>query len=150
MIDERLVILDSVLDNKESVIQFLSEKAQEFNYVNDLESYLNAVYKREAEFSTSIGYSVSIPHGKSLEVRQPFICFLRGRQPIQWDENGHLVKLVFLLGIPEAHKSTLHLRVLAEISKKLLDEAFRKQLMESDKAVIMNSLYQIEDKIMNL
>lgn len=147
MIDEGLIVLDSALTNKKSIIHYLSEKAKEFGYLKNSANYIKAVNKREEEFSTAIGYDVSIPHGKSKEVINPFICFLRTNQPIQWDTNGNTVKLVFMLGIPEENKTTFHLKVLAEISKKLLDEGFRNDLLTGSKESILDSLYQVEKKI---
>lgn len=147
MIDEGLIVLDSPLNNKKSIIHYLSEKAKNLGYLANSETYIEAVNKREEEFSTAIGYDVSIPHGKSKEVINPFICFLRTCQPIQWDKSGKPVELVFMLGIPEEHKTTFHLKVLAEVSKKLLDEEFRNNLLTGNKELIINSLRQVEAKI---
>ncbi|MGG5316479.1 PTS sugar transporter subunit IIA [Enterococcus sp. AZ072] len=147
MIDEGLIVLDSVLTNKASIIYHLSEKAKELGYLNNSARYIDAVNEREEEFSTAIGYDVSIPHGKSKEVINPFICFLRTKQPIQWDNAGKPVELVFMLGIPEENKTTFHLKVLAEISKKLLDDGFRNDLLTGNKELILDSLYQVEKKI---
>lgn len=61
--------------------------------------------------------------------------------------NGNTVELVFMLGIPEENKTTFHLKVLAEISKKLLDEGFRNDLLTGSKESILDSLYQVEKKI---
>ncbi|MGX7740414.1 hypothetical protein ACWPXU_10710 [Enterococcus faecalis] len=52
-----------------------------------------------------------------------------------------------MLGIPEENKTTFHLKVLAEISKKLLDEGFRNDLLTGSKESILDSLYQVEKKI---
>ncbi|EOH88531.1 PTS sugar transporter subunit IIA [Enterococcus pallens] len=147
MIDEDLIVLDSTLNNKKSIIDYLSDQAKKLGYLSNRDRYIEAVNKREEEFSTAIGYDVSIPHGKSKEVLNPFICFLRTRQPIQWDNTGKPVELVFMLGIPEDQQSTFHLKVLAEISKKLLDEGFRNNLLTGNKTLITNLLRQVEDKI---
>lgn len=76
MIDEGLIVLDSALTNKKSIIHYLSEKAKEFGYLKNSANYIKAVNKREEEFSTAIGYDVSIPHGKSKEVINPLSVFL--------------------------------------------------------------------------
>lgn len=147
MIDEGLIVLDSTLTTKKSIIHYLSDQAKKLGYLNNSETYIEAVNKREEEFSTAIGYDVSIPHGKSKEVINPFICFLRTHQPIQWDKSGKPVELVFMLGIPEDNQTTFHLKVLAEISKKLLDEGFRNNLLTGSKELVTNLLRQVEDKI---
>ncbi|MGX2943562.1 PTS sugar transporter subunit IIA [Enterococcus alishanensis] len=147
MIDESLVVLDSPLDNKASIIEFLSEKAKRLNYLENKDNYLEAVNHREDEFSTAVGFDVSIPHGKSVEVRTPFVCFMRTKDQIQWDEDGNSVRLVFLLGVPEEQKSKLHLKILAEISRRLMDEQFRAELINGDKRSILALLNNIENNI---
>lgn len=148
MIDENLIVLNSDLADKEAIVHFLAEKANQLGYINDTEEYIEVVNKREAEFSTAIGYDVSIPHGKSKEVNRPFICFLRTPYPIPWDTSSkNLVRLVFMLGIPEEQQTVFHLKVLAEISKKLLDDHFRNNLLLGNKELILASLHQIEKNI---
>lgn len=131
------------------MIRHLATKAKEINYLNDVNKYLLSVDEREKEFSTAIGHNVSIPHGKSNAVEIPFIGVLRSKKPILWDKIGNNVNLVFLLGIPEKNKEKLHLRILAELSKKLLDENFRELLMKDDKKKILTELYELENSISN-
>ncbi|MGX7196937.1 PTS sugar transporter subunit IIA [Enterococcus olivae] len=147
MIDKELVILDSPLENKEEIIRFLSDKASKRNYLTDVETFITAVQKREEEFSTAVGYDISIPHGKNEVVSNPFICFLRAKKPIKWDGNGNYATLIFLLGVPEEHQSKLHLKILAEISKKLMDEQFREQLSKGNQQSIVGLLTTIEENI---
>lgn len=148
MINKELIILDSYLETKEEIIQFLSEKAYNLGYTTNLDNFIGAVRKREEEFSTAVGYGVSIPHGKSEAVNEAFIAFLRLKNPILWDYEGHgPVKLVFLLGVPESKKETLHLKILAQISRKLMDEEFRNNLVEENEKKVYELLMQIEENI---
>ncbi len=147
MIDERLVILDSTLSQRDEVINHLSKLATDFGYVKDRELYQKEVYSRENEFSTAIGYGVSIPHGKTEGVNTPFICFMRTIKPIVWDDNNNTATLIFLLGVPEHGKSKLHLKILAEISKKLMNPDFRRRLAEQNKDGVMSLLREVEKNI---
>jgi len=147
MIDERLVVLDSTLSQRDEVIDYLSKLATNFGYVRDRDMYLKEVYSRESEFSTAIGYGVSIPHGKTEGVNAPFISFMRTAKPITWDDNNNTAKLIFLLGVPEHGKSKLHLKILAEISKKLMDSDFRSQLANQNKDGVMSLLREVEENI---
>lgn len=149
VIDEKLIILDSSLSSKSELLHYLAEQTKELQYLDNVENYLDTVDEREKEFSTAIGHSVSIPHGKSQEVLHPFICFIRTMKKITWDQMGNEVNLIFLLGIPEEQKGTLHLKILAEISKKLLDEDFREQLAVGDKEIILKQLFQVENNVIN-
>ena len=128
MINSELIVLDSDLEKKEDIISFLGKKAFDSGYTTDMKQYIAAVEKREKEFSTAVGYGISIPHGKSEAVREAFIAFMRSKNPILWDEEENkTVKLIFLIGVPENKKDTLHLKILAQISKKLMDESFREK-----------------------
>ncbi|MCI6277123.1 MAG: PTS sugar transporter subunit IIA [Clostridium sp.] len=148
MINREMIVLDSELKDRNDVIKYLSEKARTLGYISDMDKYVEAVKKREAEFSTAIGYEVSIPHGKSESVNEAFIAFLRSKNGLYWDDNKESeVKLVFLLGVPESKKETLHLKILAQISRRLMDEEFREKLIKSDYKQVYELLHEIEKNI---
>ncbi len=149
LINKEMIVLDSELKDKDDVIQYLAEKAMNLGYVSKVDTYVEAVKKREEEFSTAVGYGVSIPHGKSESVKEAFIAFFRSRNGFQWDNSEESkVNLVFLLGVPENKKETLHLKILAQISRKLMDETFREQLMNSDETKAYELLREIEKNIL--
>ena len=148
MINKELIVLDSELKNKEDIIRFLGKKSYDLGYITDLDKYIEAVETREKEFSTSIGDGVSIPHGKSEAVNEAFIAFMRSKDPILWDEEGNgPVRLIFLLGVPESKKQTLHLKILAQISRKLMNDDFRNNLLVEDDNEIFKLLMEIEENI---
>ena len=43
---------------------------------------LEAVLKREKEYSAALGYEVAIPHEQSDTVKDPFVVFGRVKEPI--------------------------------------------------------------------
>ena len=88
IIEKKLICLDIVGDNKQNIINNLSEVAFQNGKINDLEAYRNAVYKREEEFSTALGYLVAMPHGQSNGVNEPFVVFGRCKDEIVWDVIG--------------------------------------------------------------
>jgi fructose PTS system EIIA component len=148
LINKEMIVLDSELKNRDNIISSLAERALDLGYVSNLEEYINSVKKRESEFSTAIGYSVSIPHGKSEAVKEAFIAFLRSKEVFKWDENQEEeVRLVFLIGVPESKKETLHLKILAQISRKLMDEDFREKLLNENFENVYKLLSEIEKNI---
>lgn len=148
MINKEMIVLDSELKNRDNIISSLAKKALDLGYVSNLDEYINAVKKREGEFSTAIGYGVSIPHGKSEAVKEAFIGFLRSKETFKWDENQEEeVRLVFLIGVPESKKETLHLKILAQISRKLMDENFREELIKENFENVYKLLNEIEKNI---
>ncbi len=138
MIQEELVFVDSELKNKKDVIDLISKMAKEQNLINNVETFEEKVFAREREISTSVGSQVAIPHGKSAEVKMPFIAFMRTKEGFKWDEDSEdLVRLIFLIGVPDKGADKLHLKYIAQISKKLINDEFRDSLLnlQSKKAI---------------
>jgi fructose PTS system EIIA component len=80
-----------------------------------------------------VGFDVSIPHGKSEAVTSPFVTFMRTRKPVVWEEGSNdLAQLIFMIGVPINQQDKLHLKILAQISKNLMDEDFRSSLLEAE------------------
>lgn len=129
MIREPLIFAKEALKNKEDVIRQIAGAAKEEGVLRDPEEFMEAVLQREEEVSTSIGYGIAIPHGKTDAVKEPFISFMSFETPFIWDqETGDEVKAAFLIGVPETNTEMLHLKAIAAISKKLLDDDFRENL----------------------
>ena len=102
--------------------------------------------KRENEISTAIGYLIAIPHGKTEAVKAPFISMVRTSEKVKWTEdNDEMVRLVFLIGVPEKSEGKLHLKFISQLSKKLLDDSFREKLLnKKNKNEIFEQLSSIE------
>lgn len=133
VISEEMIFLDENLDNQEDILKFIVENALKNKYIEDKERLLSAIKKRENEVSTAIGYMIAIPHGKTDSVKSPFISFVRTLDEIKWSEDSdEMVRLVFLIGVPESSKGKLYLKFISQLSKKLLDYDFRKGLLKKN------------------
>jgi fructose-specific phosphotransferase system IIA component len=109
--------------------------------ITDKKLYLDSVLEREKLASTAVGFDVGIPHGKSQAVKTATVFFGRSDSGIKWNEEGEEVKLVFLLAIPSEAASNHHLKILAALSRKLMDESFIKLLKTGkSKMDILSSL----------
>lgn len=130
LISEKLIDLDVEETDKSSLINHLIKLAENDNRLNDSEEFLKAVYTREAEISTSLGYQVAVPHGKTNAVKKPFICFAKSHKGIYW--NKQLVHLIFLIGVPEEEKGNSYLTILASIARRIIDDQFRQHLLTTN------------------
>lgn len=84
--------------------------------------------EREALGSTGIGGGIAIPHGKLDSVGSVTIGFGLSPQGVEYDSlDGRLVHIFFLLLTPENNTGG-HLKVLAQISKLLKKDQFKKGL----------------------
>ncbi|WP_404331757.1 PTS sugar transporter subunit IIA [Mesobacillus maritimus] len=133
MLRKEFIYLNNELTNRNEIIRKMSEDVFTYGMIIDVDTYVNAVLKREEEIPTTVGFDVSIPHGKSEAVTEPFITFMRTMTPFVWDEkSGDKAQLIFMIGVPIEQKDKLHLKILAQISRNLMDESFRNNLLEAE------------------
>lgn len=128
---ENLMELELVSAEKEEAIRELASLLKVEQRINNTEAYMQAVLKREQESTTGIGFGVGIPHGKTNTVNQPSLCFGRSVQGITYDSmDGEPVHLLFLIAVPE-NSDDQHLRILSQLSRKLMHQEIRDQLMRA-------------------
>jgi PTS system nitrogen regulatory IIA component len=89
----------------------------------------DSLFARERLGSTGLGQGVAIPHGRIKGLKEAVGAFVRLAQPVPFDSpDGHPVKLVFLLLVPE-QATELHLQILSEIAQMLSDRELREKLL---------------------
>lgn len=86
-----------------------------------------AAAAREAQGSTAVGMGVAIPHAKSDGADKPMVAFARPAATIDWN-GAESADLVFLISVPSAQAGTEHLRILAKLSRALVQTSFREGL----------------------
>jgi PTS system fructose-specific IIA component len=132
LINKNLIKLDLKSKNKKEAIEELAELAKRDCKIDSFEDYVESVLKREESYSTGIGNGIAIPHGKSNSVKEALIVFGRCEGKIEWDSlDGKPVNLVFLLGIPEENAGDIHLKVLSQLSRKIMHDDFVQLLRNS-------------------
>ncbi|WP_432666878.1 fructose PTS transporter subunit IIA [Wukongibacter baidiensis] len=132
IIDINLIDLNLNCISIEEVIEAMAELMDRCGRLNDKEAYIKAVMERERLSSTGIGFGIGIPHGKSNAVKVPSLALGRIKQGIEWQSlDGEPVNIVFLIAVPQ-ESSNQHLKILASLSRKLMDKGFIKQLKETD------------------
>lgn len=121
ILEPKLIHTDVSAKNKEEILDYLGNSFFEEGYVDDVESYLKDVYKREQEGSTGIGNFVAIPHGKSAHVKKNGVAIGILKDEIEWetlDDKG--VRVVILFGVGnDVESAKEHLRLLAGFARKL-------------------------------
>lgn len=147
MIRKNLIFVGQSFQNRDSVIDFITMMADKAGVLNDQKEFIKTVLNREIKISTSIGYGIAIPHGKTDAVKYPFISYVNLKEAFKWDNTTKdFVKAVFLIGVPAKNTDKLHLKVISEISKKLINDSFRKKLLNcktSENAFeLLNSINQ--------
>ncbi len=145
IINETLIDLSLMATDKKTAIQDLAKQIQSDDRLNDYDSYIEEVFRREDLSTTGIGFGVGIPHGKTDAVKIPTVAFGRSVEGIEWESlDDEPVHMVFLIAVPEAAASNAHLKILAALSRRLMKEDFRQELMQSkDEASLLSQLNEI-------
>lgn len=135
-INENNIILNLETEDKREIINKMTETISEEKLLNK-EKFIEDVFKREEMENTVVGFKVAIPHGKSEFINSPQIVFAKLKEEIFWGDPDEKVKYIFLLGVPEASAGE-HIKILMNLSKKILDEKFREKLeMTDDKGELL-------------
>ncbi len=139
LLTEETILLPLDVKSKAECIHKMADSMVKAGFVTDKLNYIEMVLHREKTGSTGIGFGVAIPHGKSRGVAIPGLAFARLAQPVDWQSlDGNPVSVVFLIAVPEENVGNEHLQILIAISRKLMHEDFRNQLLtaQSPKAVL--------------
>lgn len=130
---------------KEAAIREMAELAAATGKVADVDELVRVALAREAQGTTGLGEEIAIPHAKTDAVTAPVVGFARSPEGIDWGSlDGTLAKLVFMISVPEAAAGDEHLRILALLSRKLMDGDFRARLQEApDRDAILRALAEI-------
>lgn len=143
LINENLIIPESELTDKEEIIKMMANIMKENDRLTDLDVYVRKVLERENMGATAVGYGVGIPHGKTDAVKEPTLAFAKTKELVKWgDEEEDLVNLIFMIAVPESAASDEHLKILATLSRKLINDDFRNSLLNTDDRVELNNILQ--------
>ena len=119
---------------KEEAIKEIASLFSGSAEVTDLGGFIEDIFERENLGSTGIGQGVAIPHSRTKAVKNFVIAFGRSLEGIDFSAlDGEKVNLIFLMGTSEEDLN-LYLRLLAELSKLLMNSEFRKALTQAQSA----------------
>ncbi|MFC8128654.1 fructose-specific PTS transporter subunit EIIC [Streptomyces sp. NPDC057302] len=137
------VQLDSA--DKDTAIREMANLLASTGKVNDVEELVQTALRREAQGTTGLGEEIAIPHAKTDAVTSPVVGFARSAEGIEWGAlDGTKAKLIFMISVPEAAAGDEHLRILALLSRKLMDTGFRERLEAApDEAAILDVLREV-------
>ncbi len=126
LLDRELVVIGSDSRNKEEAIQELVDTVYVAGRTDDRQALEDAVWEREATYSTALGFGFAIPHCKNDAVIADSIAVLKLAKPIAWDEED--VEFAILLAMRESAKENAHMQLFSRLARKLMNEDFRAQL----------------------
>ena len=131
---EKFCLVDLQATDKDGSIKEIAEVLVTAGKIIDEKSFIEDVLEREELGSTGIGNNVGIPHARTKAVKGFVIGFGRSKAGIEFKAlDGEKVNLVFLMGA-DPSELNLYLRILAELSKLLMNISFREALIAASSA----------------
>jgi len=110
------------------------------------EKLVRVLLERERLGSTGIGNGIGIPHGKSNELEDLVIGFGRSRKGVEFESMDGKPTHIFFLIITPDNSTSLHLKVLARISRLLKSESFKDGLMSAADSGEIYDIIKLEDE----
>jgi fructose PTS system EIIBC or EIIC component len=131
--------------DKEAAIREMAELLARTGKVADLDELVATALRREGEGTTGLGEEIAIPHAKTDAVTAPVVGFARSAEGVEWGSlDGTKARLVFMISVPEAAAGDEHLRILALLSRKLMDPGFRERLIAApDEGAVLEVLSEV-------
>ncbi|MBA4602152.1 PTS fructose transporter subunit IIABC [Thermoactinomyces mirandus] len=131
LLSRETLIMELEGSTKAGVIDELAEKLDKAGCLEDKKTFKEAIWARESQGSTGIGDGIAIPHAKTGAVKKPAICFGRSTSGIEYDSlDGKPARLFFMIAAPD-EADEAHLETLSRLSVLLMNEDFRKRLLQA-------------------
>ncbi len=128
---------------KEEILSNITEVAYQTGKVNDTKLFFEDLCKREQESTTGFGGGIAIPHAKSDAVKEVGVLFFRSKEQIEWQAlDGEPVFCFICLMVP-SNGGEEHLKLLAKLSRKLIDTNFVSALKTSEENQISSLIRSV-------
>jgi phosphoenolpyruvate-protein phosphotransferase len=135
LLSKELVLLGSESKNKEEAMQEIVDVFYIAGRTVDRQRLEEALWSREAVYSTGLGYGFAAPHCKTEAVTADSIGVLKLRRPIDWGSvDSEPVNMIFLIAMREPQLANRHMQVFSRLARKLMNEEFRGHLLAVENA----------------
>ncbi|WP_208560054.1 PTS sugar transporter subunit IIA [Marinilactibacillus kalidii] len=145
--DKQQIFLDSLLEDKEAVLSFISKKAKQQGVVEDEEMLFSDFLSREKEYPTAVQPGIAIPHAKSDAVKEAKLYFVRLKKEINWESPDDFnAKAIFAILVPKNEAGSTHIKILSALAVKLLEEDFQEEVFSVKDEEAMLTLLNLEEE----
>lgn len=144
LISENCIVFDIDAVEKKDVIKALVAELDAAGKITDKEEFFEDVLAREAISPTYVGFDMGLPHGKTDHVLEASVAFGRTVNPVVWNEESEeTADLIILIAVPLSEAGDTHMKILANLSRKLMHEEFRESLRKSTKEEVFEILTEV-------
>ncbi|WP_217077494.1 PTS sugar transporter subunit IIA [Clostridium baratii] len=132
LIKESTIKLNVTATDKNSIIDEMIDVLENDGIIRDRNKFKEDILKREALSNTGIGFGIAIPHAKSTEVNEPRIAVGIVKPGIDYGSiDGKDINMIFMIAVND-DQNDLHLKALANLSRRLIHEDFRNDLLNAE------------------
>jgi len=137
-----LIVVDVDAANKEEAIKRAVDLLYIHGRTEQPRLVEQAVWQREASYSTGFGDGFAIPHCQTGAVLANSLVLLRLREPVAWGSLDDVpVRVVLLLVIRDFAGANEHMKIIASLARQVMHEDFRARLEhETETGAICNLL----------
>lgn len=130
-LNRNLVFVDPAVKTRDELFSFFAAKAFEKGLIEDERVFLEGMKEREDKGSTILSESIALPHARHSVVKKQFAGIVVFSKGFAYTGGilGEKIHLAIFIGSPENVPS--YLALLADISRLLKKDAFRKSLLKS-------------------
>ena len=129
------VRLGSVSRTRAEAIREMVDLLHLAGRVDDPDAVEDAVWQREEVYSTGVGFGIAVPHCTSSAVLATSIAVAQFASAVDWDSlDGQPVEMAFLVAVDASAAGEEHLKTIAGLSRRLMDDEFRASLLAAGSA----------------
>jgi fructose-specific PTS system IIA-like component len=90
-----------------------------------------AIWQREATYSTGFGHGFAIPHCKTGAILANSLVILKFPQAVPWNSlDEKPVRVVILMAIRDSDGATEHMKIISALARQVTHESFRASIEE--------------------
>ena len=133
LLEPELILVQQQAATKAEAVKLAADRLYVLGRTNNSRELEEAIWEREQTYSTGFGHGFAIPHGKTDAVRFNSLVVVKLKTPVDWNAlDGKPVEVIILLALRGSDAATAHMKVLARLARKVMDETFRARLEEEN------------------
>ena len=142
LFDTKAVELELKGKTKEEIIDEMVGLLDDAGVLSDPSSYKKEIWNREKLSTTGIGMGIAIPHARTVAVKKPLVAVGVSKDGFDYESlDGKSVHMIFMIAA-NGNDGDLHLKILSELSKKLMHQEFTDAIMKCDSKEELVNLLQ--------
>ncbi|USK29264.1 fructose PTS transporter subunit IIA [Bacillus sp. CMF21] len=132
LIQPNFIQLRATASSQTGVFQCIADIAVQNGIATSADEVIKGLQTREAQSTTGFQDGFAIPHTQTAAVVKPAIVIVRTETGIDWESFDDQPAFFFLsLLIPKSEAGTTHLQALSSLSRVLMDEDKRQELLDA-------------------